>query len=224
MYVKVFNLDFSYNKTNVIKDFNLEIKEGEILAILGQSGSGKSTLLRLLSGLEEPDKGSIIINNKVVVNDSVFIEPEDRNVGLVFQDYALFPHMLVGKNIGYGLTRLSKIEKQKRVSEVLKLVNLEEYHNRYPYELSGGQQQRVALARALAPKPALLLLDEPFSNLDADLKIKIRNDLRKILKETNSTSVFVTHDKLDAQVLADRIVFLDQGKIQNIINVREKTD
>ncbi len=222
MIIKIRGLNFTYKTTSteVIKDFDLDIKEGEIVAILGQSGSGKSTLLRLVSGLEIPNSGEIKINNKVIYNKETFIEPEKRNVGLVFQDYALFPHMNIEKNIMYGLKGLTKKEKKARVNELLELVNLKDVNKRYPHELSGGQQQRIALARALAPNPSLLLLDEPFSNLDANLKSKIRNDLRLILKKANITSIFVTHDQVDANVLADKIVFLSSGKIMETIELR----
>jgi len=220
--INIKGLNFTYQTTNteVIKDFDLEIKAGEIVAILGQSGSGKSTLLRLVSGLEMPNSGEIKINDKIVSNKEIFIEPEKREVGLVFQDYALFPHMTVGKNIMYGLKGKTKKEKIDRVNELLDLIDLKGINKRYPHELSGGQQQRIALARALAPNPALLLLDEPFSNLDTNLKSQIRNDLRLILKKANITSIFVTHDQVDANVLADKIVFLKEGKIMKEIVLR----
>ncbi|QVK17689.1 ABC transporter ATP-binding protein [Mycoplasmatota bacterium] len=222
MIINIKKLNFTYESTNthVIKDFDLEIKEGKIVAILGQSGSGKSTLLRLISGLEIPSSGEIKIHDQIVFDNEKFIEPEKRGIGFVFQDYALFPHMTVEKNIMYGLKGKNKKDKIERVNELLKLVNLPEIKKRYPYELSGGQQQRIALARALAPNPALLLLDEPFSNLDTNLKQKIRNELRLILKEANITSIFVTHDRVDANVLADQIVFLNQGNIEKKITLR----
>lgn len=215
MYVEIKNLYFKYKNAqeDTIKDFTLNIAEGEILSILGKSGSGKSTVLRLLAGLERPSQGVIKINNQVMVNQNSFLFPENRGVGMVFQDYALFPHMTVEQNIKYGLKRLSKKEQDERVKEVLQLVNLEDLKKRYPYELSGGQQQRIALARALAPKPSILLLDEPFSNLDADLQIKIRDELKIILKKAGITSIFVTHDREDAKALADSVVVLEKGKI-----------
>lgn len=211
MFVQIKDLSFKYDnsKENVLNKFSLNIKKGLIVAILGQSGCGKSTLLRLIAGLEAPSNGSIIINDKTVVDDNIFIQPENRGVGMLFQDYALFPHMTVVENIGFGLHKLSKPEKSKRIEEVLRLVNLKGYEKRYPYELSGGQQQRVALARALAPKPSILLMDEPFSNLDANLRGKIRMELKDILKKENMTCIFVTHDKVDVDAISDEVVVID---------------
>lgn len=211
MYIDINNLSFKYDnsKENVLDNFSLGVEQGDIVAILGQSGCGKSTLLRLISGLEAPHKGKIVINGKTVVDDNIFIQPENRGVGMLFQDYALFPHMTVIQNIGFGLHKLQKKDRQKRIDEVLELVNLEEYGNRYPYELSGGQQQRVALARAIAPKPAILSMDEPFSNLDADLRSKIRLELKDILKKENITCIFVTHDKADVDAISDKVVLMD---------------
>lgn len=214
MYIDIKNLSFKYDnsKENVLDNFSLGIEQGDIVAILGQSGCGKSTLLRLISGLEAPHEGKIVINDKTMVDDNIFIQPENRGVGMLFQDYALFPHMTVIQNIGFGLHKLQKKDRQKRVDEVLELVNLEEYGNRYPYELSGGQQQRVALARAIAPKPTILSMDEPFSNLDADLRSKIRLELKDILKKENITCIFVTHDKADVDAISDKVVLMDNIK------------
>jgi iron(III) transport system ATP-binding protein len=223
MYIQIKELNFKYKnaKEDTVKDFCMGIEKGEIIAILGESGSGKSTLIRLISGLEEPKSGMIKINDQVMVDDHTFVLPEKRGLGMVFQDYALFPHMTVGENIQFGLKGLNRKEKNNRLSEVLDLVNLQEYKERYPYELSGGQQQRVALARALAPKPSLLLLDEPFSNLDADLQCKIREELKKIIKTTGTTSIFVTHDKEDARAIADQVVILNRGEIVKITNPKD---
>ncbi len=211
MYVQIRNLTFNYKNSEeaILKDFNLSITKGEIISILGQSGSGKSTLLRLIAGLEKPNKGSIIIDKKIMADQNTFLFPEERGVGMVFQDYALFPHFNVEKNIKYGLHAFSNKEQSKRLKEVLELVNLTEFAKRYPHELSGGQQQRVALARALAPKPSVLLLDEPFSNLDAGLKTKIRGELGKIIRQSGITSIFVTHDLEDSETIADKVVSLD---------------
>ena len=223
MYVEINNLSFRYKNTkeDTIKDFTLNIEQGEIISIFGESGSGKSTVLRLISGLEIPTGGTITINNKRMVDETSFVMPEKRGIGMVFQDYALFPHMTVGENVKFGLKNGSKREKLARVKEVLKLVNLEDYADRYPHELSGGQQQRVALARALAPNPSLLLLDEPFSNLDADLQLKIRGELRRIIKQTGITSIFVTHDREDSKAIADKIVMLRKGIITKIGDPKE---
>ncbi len=213
MFVQIRDLNFSYNssKDKVIRQFNLDIERGEIVAILGESGSGKSTVLRLLAGLEVPCSGSIYIDQQVITDDQHFVLPEKRGVGMVFQDYALFPHMTVKENVQFGLKGYRRKEKNKRVDEVLELVNMTSFKKRYPHELSGGQQQRIALARALAPKPSLLLLDEPFSSLDADLQVKIRNELKEIIKKSQTTSIFVTHDREDARAIADRILTMRDG-------------
>ena len=215
MYISIQDLCFSYPDTNraAVDHFSLTIGKGEVVSILGKSGSGKSTILRLLAGLEKPSKGSLCIQENVVFDDKVFLAPEKRGIGMVFQDYALFPHMIVQDNIKFGLSHLKKEEKKKRIQEVLELVELEDYGNRYPHQLSGGQQQRVAIARAIAPNPHLILLDEPFSNLDAELQVKIRKELRDILKKANITSIFVTHDENDAFALADWIIKLKDGRI-----------
>lgn len=219
MYVQIENIEFFYVKgMMVLNKVSLNIKKGEIIALLGNSGSGKSTLLRIISGLEIPYKGLININGKVLNDKNSFVNPEKRNVGMVFQDYALFPHMTISKNIGFGLSGLTKIEKEKRINEMLELINLQSKANKYPYELSGGEQQRIALARSLATRPDLLLLDEPFSNLDSDLKHQIRNDLRVILNKAKITCLFVTHDINDATSIADRTMEIVEGEIINTIS------
>ena len=207
-------LNFTISYTTIyssIYDFNMELDKGEVLAILGESGIGKSTMLRIIAGLEEAHKGSMTIGDKIIFSEKLFVEPKNRGIGMVFQDYALFPHMTVKKNIQYGLKKMSKAEKENIAMEMLKLVNLVEHKDKYPYELSGGQQQRVAIARAIAPKPEILLLDEPFSNLDANLQEKIRDEIKEILKKAVITSIFVTHDREDAKVLADKVIVLRDG-------------
>lgn len=184
----------------------MSMEQGEVVGVLGQSGCGKSTLLRLIAGLEAPDSGRIVIAGKTLVDQREFVNPEHRGVGMIFQDYALFPHLTVAENILFGLHRLTKEERTERLQEMLELVQMQEYGKRYPHELSGGQQQRVAFARALAPRPVLLLMDEPFNNLDADLKKKIREDLKDLLRAANITSILVTHDKEDADAICDRII------------------
>ena len=218
MFISIQNVCFSYPNTDraALNQFSMTIEKGEVISILGRSGSGKSTILRLLAGLEKPTEGSLTIQGEVVFDEKTFLQPEKRGIGMVFQDYALFPHMTVGENILFGLFQLKKTEKKKRLQEVLELVELQDYEKRYPHQLSGGQQQRVAIARAIAPNPHLILLDEPFSNLDAELQVKIRKDLRGILKKANITSIFVTHDENDAHALADRIVKLKEGYIEVI--------
>ncbi|WP_102348128.1 ABC transporter ATP-binding protein [Bacillus sp. Marseille-P3661] len=206
--VEVRNLSFAYSraKAPIIKDFDFSMKQGEIVGILGPSGSGKSTLLRLIAGLELPSKGTIILSEKTVVDEKTFIQPENRGVGMVFQDYALFPHMTVKDNILFALHRFKRGERLAQLKEVLDLVHMSGYENRYPHELSGGQQQRIALARALAPKPIVLLMDEPFSNLDANLKAAIRSELQDILKKANISCLMVTHDQLDVEAICERSI------------------
>ncbi|GED67764.1 hypothetical protein BRE01_14660 [Brevibacillus reuszeri] len=207
-YFQMDEISFGYGtgNRNVIHEFSLRIQQGEIIGILGQSGCGKSTLLRLIAGLEEPKAGRILIGGRTLVDERHFVEPEQRGVGMIFQDYALFPHLTVAQNILFGLHGISKKERGLRLEEMLELVQMSEYSKRYPHELSGGQQQRVAFARALAPRPAILLMDEPFSNLDAELKKKIREDLKQLLRAATITSILVTHDKEDAETICDRII------------------
>ncbi|MCQ6274800.1 ABC transporter ATP-binding protein [Bacillus sp. V3B] len=215
--VEIEGLTFSFSRKEkpVINDFSFSMEKGQIVGILGQSGSGKSTLLRLISGLEMPMKGTIVIAGTAVVSEGVFIHPEERGVGMVFQDYALFPHMTVKDNILFGLSRMPRKDRKQRVDEMLELVQMESFEKRYPHELSGGQQQRVALARALAPKPNLLLMDEPFSNLDADLKESIREELGIILKKANMTCIMVTHDRNDVEAICDHSIVLGQSNVTN---------
>lgn len=217
MYLTIKDLTFKYRgaASDTLKDINIEIKHGEVVAVIGKSGSGKSTLLRLITGLEVPVKGIIKVNDNTLVSDNIFIQPEKRGVGMVFQDYALFPHLTVNDNIAFGLKGNIK-EKKIRVEEVLEIVDMEEYGKRYPFELSGGQQQRAALARSLAPKPDLLLLDEPFSNLDQHLREKIRLEINEIVKKEGVTTIFVTHDKSDVLAIADKAILIDNGKIKAV--------
>ncbi|MFX0549324.1 ABC transporter ATP-binding protein [Hathewaya histolytica] len=215
MFVEVKDLSFKYknSKRETIKNFNIEIQKGETIGILGESGSGKSTILRLIAGLEENVKGIIIIDGKIILDRDTFLPPEKRGLGMVFQDYALFPNMTVEENIKFGLKKMKREEKNNRVQEMLKLIDLQGFEKRYPYELSGGQQQRVAIGRAVAPKPSILLLDEPFSNLDANLQGKIRGELKDIINKIGMTSIFVTHDKEDALAIADKVIILKDGNI-----------
>lgn len=208
MFLHLNQVSFQYDDANqyVLKDFNLTVAKGEIVSIVGLSGSGKSTVLRLIAGLEVPAKGAIRINGKVVADEKTFLPPEKRNIGMVFQDYALFPHLSVYSNIAFGISNMPKMERDERVDRLLALINMQEYKDRYPYQLSGGQQQRVAVARALAPRPYLLLMDEPFSNIDFELKEKMRLEIRSILKAEAATCIFVTHDKSDLDGLSDRTI------------------
>ena len=180
MFITLDNVCFAYPhvQEKALDCFSMTVEKGEVISILGPSGSGKSTVLRILAGLEVPIHGTFKIQNKVIFDDKTFVQPEKRGIGMVFQDYALFPHMTVAENIMFGLFNMNRFEKKKRLKSVLELVELTEFEKRYPHQLSGGQQQRVAIARAIAPNPSLILLDEPFSNLDAELQLKIRKDLR----------------------------------------------
>jgi len=203
--IKLDNVTFEYDKqTPVLKDFNLTVEKGEIVAIQGKSGLGKSTILRLIAGLEKVNNGKIYIND-ICIND---VPTNKRQVGYVFQNHALFPHLTVGKNIQYGLFNKSSIERKQLVEEVSKKVNINELLDRYPHEISGGQKQRVAIARSLVTKPKVLLLDEPFTGLDQELKSKIRTDIREILKTFNITTILVTHDIEDAKALGARIIHI----------------
>ncbi len=196
-----------------VDGLSLRVAEGEILALLGPSGCGKSTTLRLIAGLETPESGTITLRGRVVAGLGHAVPPEERGVGIVFQDYALFPHLTVGDNVGFGLARAAR---RDRVGEVIDLVGLGGLAARYPHELSGGQQQRVALARALAPAPAVMLLDEPFSNLDADLRAQMRDEVERILRSSATTAVFVTHDQEEAFTLADRVGVLRAGCVEQL--------
>ncbi|WEK55457.1 MAG: ABC transporter ATP-binding protein [Candidatus Cohnella colombiensis] len=207
-FVNISKLTFRYTKNQkpVIDHFSFEMKKGEIVGIVGGSGSGKSTLLRLVAGLETPESGNILIGQCMMVSGLFCMEVEKRGVGMVFQDYALFPHLTVADNVAFGLHKLPRAERKIRLQEMLDLVQLTDFANRYPHELSGGQQQRVALARSLAPKPSILLMDEPFSNLDTELKATIRAELREILRKANITCLFVSHDPNDIEAICDRSI------------------
>lgn len=193
---------------------DFSIPAGELVTVIGPSGCGKSTTLRLAAGLERPDRGTIRVAGDVVADKRRFVEPERRRVGLVFQDYALFPHMTVAQNVEFGLDRLNRAERRARTGEVLDLVRLGHLAARFPHELSGGEQQRVALARALAPRPAVVLLDEPFSSLDESLRAQVRRDTVATLKEAGTTGVLVTHDQTEALSVGTRVVVMRGGVIE----------
>ena len=199
-----------FGDTVAVRDAHLCVERGEIVALLGPSGCGKTTLLRLIAGFEEPDAGRIAIDRMLAAGDDVWLAPERRHVGMVFQDYALFPHLTVAANVGFGLPRRARAAK---LLELLELVGLKGLEQRFPHELSGGQQQRVALARALAPAPELVLLDEPWSNIDPQLRSLLRDEIAAILRDVGVTAVLVTHDREEAFSLADRIALMREGTV-----------
>jgi iron(III) transport system ATP-binding protein len=205
-----------FGDTVAVAGVDLEVPSGSLTALLGPSGCGKTTVLRMVAGLLDPDAGRIEIDGQVVVGDGPALPPERRRIGMVFQDYALFPHLSVARNVAYGLSGRSRAERKQRVAEVLELVGLGAVGHRLPTALSGGQQQRVALARALAPEPELILLDEPFSNLDAALRATVREDVRAILRQAQATAVFVTHDQEEALSLADRVAVMEAGEVHQV--------
>jgi iron(III) transport system ATP-binding protein len=205
---------FRSSTTPAVNDASFELAEGKILSLVGESGSGKTTVLRMLAGLERPDSGQILLDGKTISTSRRVVEPERRGIGMVFQNHALFPHLTVERNIGFGLSRLSSAERRSLIGSLLELVGLRDFGSRYPHELSGGERQRVALARALAPEPRLLLLDEPFSSLDTRLRQSVRDETRAILQQRNATAIFVTHDTGDALSISDQIVVLKHGVIQ----------
>ncbi|SMM98670.1 Ferric iron ABC transporter, ATP-binding protein [uncultured Candidatus Thioglobus sp.] len=199
-------LSIKYKNKVILKRLDLELQQGDIFALLGDSGSGKSSALRFIAGLDEAISGRIVLDDVLLSDEGQHnISAENRSVGMVFQDYALFPHMSVEKNIAFGIDSQPKNQQQARVKELLWLIDLKGIEKKYPHQLSGGEQQRVALARALAPAPKLLLLDEPFSNLDKTHRNNLANQVRVILKKTNTTSILVTHDKTEAHAFADVI-------------------
>ncbi len=212
--VRCKNLSKSFNHTPAVNSIDLEVEEGRFLALLGPSGCGKTTLLRLIAGFEIPDSGIVEVGGKPMAAPRIFVPPEKRRAGIVFQDYALFPHLTVGDNIAYGLSKGA--DRKERVAEMLSLVGMKDYRSRMPHELSGGEQQRVAIARALAPNPDVLLLDEPFSNLDADLRVRIRNEVKGILACAGATVIFVTHDQEEAMFMGDRVGVMNQGKLEQL--------
>ncbi len=215
MFLELSQLDIQYpgRSTPAVQGVNLGLRAGDIGVLIGPSGCGKTTLLRAVAGLEPVSGGKILLSKRVVSEPGHTVPAERRRIGMVFQDYALFPHMDVGRNVGFGIEHLHKAERARRVAEVLTLVGLEGAEKRFPHELSGGQQQRVALARALAPQPDLLLLDEPFSNLDIDLRERLAQEVRNILKAAKATALLVTHDQLEAFAIGDVIGVMNEGRL-----------
>ncbi len=207
------HLALAYEQHQVLFDLSFSLDSGEIGCLLGPSGSGKSSLLRAIAGYEPIQGGAILLDGRLLSSAASQVPPEHRAVGMVFQDYALFPHLTVWQNIGFGLTHLAATERQQRIEQLLALIGLSELGQRYPHQLSGGQQQRVALARALAPKPRLLLLDEPFSGLDADLRAQLAADVQRVLQSEKISALFVTHDQQEAFALAERIGVVFAGEL-----------
>lgn len=215
MFLTVQDLDVQYARQPrpAVAGVSLGLPAGDIGVLIGPSGCGKTTLLRAVAGLERVSRGRIVLGNEVVSEPGRHVPAEQRRIGMVFQDYALFPHLDVERNVAFGIAQLPRPERSQRVQEVLSLVGLDGMQARYPHELSGGQQQRVALARALAPQPRLLLLDEPFSNLDVDLRERLAHEVRGILKAAKATALFVTHDQLEAFAIGDHIGVMHEGHL-----------
>lgn len=207
-------LKCAYQSQTVLDGVALSMEQGEIACLLGPSGCGKTTVLRAIAGFINPLAGRIRLGDQIISSATQVVPPEKRGMGMVFQDYALFPHLSIADNIAFGLSGLGRAEKHRRVQDVLDLVELPDLSARYPHELSGGQQQRVALARALAPDPRLLLMDEPFSNLDTDLRRQLSQEVRDILKRRGIAAIMVTHDQQEAFTISDRIGILSAGKVQ----------
>ena len=203
----------AYGERQIVDNISFSLAAGQIGCLLGASGRGKTTLLRCLAGFETPSSGQIRLNGRELFGNGQNLPAQQRGIGMVFQDYALFPHLTIADNIGFGLQRLNKAARNERIAELLQLIGLEALAKRYPHQLSGGQQQRVAVARALAPKPTLLLMDEPFSNLDVDLRKRLGEDIRRLLKHEGMTAILVTHDQEEAFAIADEIGIMHQGQI-----------
>ena len=214
MILNVADLYLSFGRTAVLQGFGFDLEAGEIACLLGHSGCGKTTALRAVAGFEQPERGRIALQGRTLSDGRLFVPPHLRRIGMVFQDYALFPHLNVADNIAFGLSGHSAEARKARVAELLSLIGLPDYGGHYPHQLSGGQQQRVALARALAPKPELVLLDEPFSNLDADLRTRLSKEVRSLLKQEKTSALLVTHDQQEAFAMADKIGIMADGRLQ----------
>jgi iron(III) transport system ATP-binding protein len=211
--VRLSDISKSFGSTRAVDGVTLDVASGELVAVLGPSGCGKTTLLRLIAGFERPDAGSLSVGSVEVAGPGAFVPPDKRRIGMVFQDYALFPHLTVKANVAFGLTYRARDERGPMTKRTLELVGLQHRAGCYPHELSGGERQRIALARALAPEPDVVLLDEPFSNLDATLRAGLRREVELILKDAGATAILVTHDQEEALSLSDRLAVMRQGRI-----------
>ena len=214
--IEIHQLQVKLQQKTILSDISFGLEAGDILGLVGPSGCGKTTLLNTLAGFIEQEAGSISIGDSTLITKDNLLPPEQRNVGMIFQDYALFPHLSVEKNIGFGIDKLDKASKDARIGELLDLLELKGFEQRYPHQLSGGQQQRVAIARALAPQPQVLLLDEPFSNIDARLRNELMIEIRQLLKSLNMTAIFVTHNKDEVFTFADKVAVMYEGKLLQI--------
>ena len=216
MLLDVSHINIAYGDTSIIHDVSFSLSDGEIGCLLGPSGCGKTTLLRAIAGFEKVSQGKICIQHGVVSTAQLHVPPEKRRIGMVFQDFALFPHLNVAENVAFGINKMPKKARDKRVDELLQLVGLSGYAGQYPHQLSGGQQQRIAIARAMAPRPSLLLMDEPFSSLDVELREQLVPEIRDIIKKEHITAILVTHDQFEAFAMADQIGVINQGKLEQL--------
>ena len=214
--LEIADLSFAYGATPVLRSVDLHLNGGEVLVVVGPSGCGKSTLLRCIAGLERPAAGRVVLGGDVLSDGKRFLPPEQRPVGMVFQGLALFPHLTVAGNVGFGLAHLPKAERRQRVAAELEAVGLSDLADRQPHQLSGGQQQRVAIARSLVRRPRLMLMDEPFSDLDTDTRASVRQEVLQILRAHGTAAIVVTHDREDAEALADRKVGMEDGALREM--------
>ena len=212
--LEVKQLDFAYGRNQILFEFDFSLEESQIGCLLGPSGCGKTTVLRAIAGFENPTKGEIVLNGNKLNGSKIFVEPEKRQIGMVFQDIALFPHLSVDDNIQFGIRSLPQTQRNRRSNELLELVGMSQFKKTYPHQLSGGQQQRIALARAMAPKPSLLLMDEPLSSLDEELREQLAQEIRLILLQEKISAILVTHDQNEAFAVGDHICVMHQGRVQ----------